>query len=492
MSKTPRRNGFSRPATATKYDAHHTVLTKTYGALADLRRELSDSKAAVDERAGLLRIFADCTDSQRAWLLLEDYFEKLSLSRKDFTSQDWWPRLMAVSGKCRLEETAILFLRANRPLPPELATHANFNRFAEVEQAEKEEKLVQDLENWLFPPGPAHFDAPRASLRVMSQIETTPEAGLKSLAVSFHLIRSRTGEKTKTLSELIELTTRSAHEQELFSPQDWEFIVWLAENCEGGAETETISLHGHQLLRWLARWGAMNRMEGPRNGGYVQFHGQVAELKPHLDSTSEGLHFTHHLILPSDATYTLKDAVFFAGTPTLALVGNEFYLMRNGPAPALLGTWAEQASIPVRKMSDRLLTKLRKTQSNNGVDWDQLCVAHPAKPQFTFELLDDTVRLRLLARSDRDQSVWHWNGQEWQMDQGEPRLDKKPEILDDERLDLATRWLRRLDWFTPEPGVCSTVWPPRGQSARRALNASAILLFTGCSSIHANSNRIWW
>jgi hypothetical protein len=82
MPKTTRKNGSTHKAgNSTKYDAHHNVLAKTYGALADLRRELSDSKAAVAERTELLRLFADCTDSQRSWLLLEDYFEKLSLSR---------------------------------------------------------------------------------------------------------------------------------------------------------------------------------------------------------------------------------------------------------------------------------------------------------------------------------------------------------------------------------------------------------------------------
>ena len=70
--------------------------------------------------------------------------------------------------------------------------------------------------------------------------------------------------------------------------------------------------------------------------------------------------------------------------------------------------------MPVRKLSHRLLLHLRKTQSNHGVDWEQLCVTHTAAPQFVFELLDDTVRLRLLARSQRDQSVWFWNGHEWQ------------------------------------------------------------------------------
>src|ERR1700677_697979 len=148
----------SASGNTTKYDAHHTILAKAYGAQADLRRELSDSKAAVAERTELLNIFADCGDPQRAWLLLEDYFEKLSLSRKDFGSHEWWSRLISARGRRRLEETAILFLRSNRPLPTELQTHANLKRFAEIELAEKEQKLVQQTENWLFPVAPPHSD----------------------------------------------------------------------------------------------------------------------------------------------------------------------------------------------------------------------------------------------------------------------------------------------------------------------------------------------
>src|SRR3954447_12909476 len=139
MSKNMSKTGFTtRSGNTTKYDAHHTVLAKTYGAQADLRRELADSKAAVQERTDILKIFADCTDSQRAWLLLEDYFDKLQLSRKDFSGPEWWPRLMSSQGKKRLEETAILFLRANRPLPTELQSHANLARFAEIAAAEEE------------------------------------------------------------------------------------------------------------------------------------------------------------------------------------------------------------------------------------------------------------------------------------------------------------------------------------------------------------------
>src|SRR6266487_6192761 len=148
MPKLANKNGRSARLAGgtTKYDAHHTVLSKTYGALADLRRELSDSKTRVAEREEILRIFSNCADSQRAWLLLEDYFEKLSLSRKDFGGQDWWPHLMASQGRNRLEEVAILFLRSNRPLPTELLPHANVNRFAQIEQAEQEQQIMQKLE----------------------------------------------------------------------------------------------------------------------------------------------------------------------------------------------------------------------------------------------------------------------------------------------------------------------------------------------------------
>src|SRR5512141_2396102 len=105
MARALVRNGNGlRSAQASKYDANNTVLSKTYGALADLRRELSDSKAAVAEREELLRTFASCVDSQRAWLLLEDYFERLSLSRKDFAATEWWPRVLAAQGRSRLEE----------------------------------------------------------------------------------------------------------------------------------------------------------------------------------------------------------------------------------------------------------------------------------------------------------------------------------------------------------------------------------------------------
>src|ERR1043165_7021959 len=102
MARVPRKNGHApRSLITTKYDANNIVLDKTYGAFADLRRELADSKTAVAERSERLQSFAHCADPQRAWLLLEDYFERLSLSRKDFVGEGWWPRLLAARGQAR-------------------------------------------------------------------------------------------------------------------------------------------------------------------------------------------------------------------------------------------------------------------------------------------------------------------------------------------------------------------------------------------------------
>ncbi len=265
MARVLVRNGTClRAGLASKYDAQNTVLSKTYGALADLRRELADSKAAVAERGELLRSFAACADSQRAWLLLEDYFEKLSLSRKDFPGTDWWARLLAAQGQARLEEMAFLFLRAKRSMPTELGPYANLDRFAQVEQASQQRQLVQLLEAWLFPPKPAHLDSPRAALRVLCQPQPHPDLpAFFRLAVRFHLLRPRTGEKLKKLADILELTTRAAHEQELFPPADWEFIQWLAQTPPKAdpVQGEAVVLSELDLLHWLARWGRSRRLE---------------------------------------------------------------------------------------------------------------------------------------------------------------------------------------------------------------------------------------
>ena len=309
MPKIASKNGRSlRVPTATKYDAHHTVLSKTYGALADLRRELAEPKNRIAAREEILKVFATCADSQRAWLLMEDYLEKLSLSRKDFTAPDWWPRLMSAQGPARLEEMANLFLRAGRPLPTELQPHANHARFVEKEQAEQEQHLLQKLEHWLFPPPPVHLDSPRALLRVLCEVRPAADhPSLHTLAVRFNLFRPLTGEKHRTVAELIELTTRATHEHELFSAEDWEFIQWLADTySDRDADESVLTLTGQELLQWLAHWGHGKRLELGHEP--LTFHGQLIQLTPNLINGSTELSFTHHLTLPDGKTQPLEKA----------------------------------------------------------------------------------------------------------------------------------------------------------------------------------------
>ncbi|MCS1408590.1 MAG: RNA polymerase-associated protein RapA [Verrucomicrobia subdivision 3 bacterium] len=482
-----------RSTTSAKYDDYNGVLDKTYGAWADLRRELSDSQTAVKERKTLLEKFSKCTDSQRAFLLLDDYFELISLSRKDFAGDEWWPRLLACKGNARLEETALLFLRTNRPLPTELMAYANWDRLAELEETEKDHEFVAQLEDWLLPPKPVHLDAPRASIRAICEVcEFEKESPLKSLVVRLAVFRPRSGEKFRSLSEVIDLNNRASHERELFPSEDWEFIEWLGENYrEADPEKDQIKLHGLELLQWLAKWGSVGRLEYDKNGAPLQFTGQLAELLPQLEKLDNELCFTHVLKTPGQKPLPLTNALYFAGHPAIVLAGDKFLLLQNAPDANLLSQLNHKPIIAVSKLSHRLLTHLRKNAIGSKTHWDELCISHTAKPQLIFELENDTVRLRLKAISNIDESEWQWNGHEWQKlsKRKKAEANEKPEFLDDERLDDATEWLCRLDWFTPEPGLwigdatenflnsLAATWPDRPSSADYLGNAAFQSLF---------------
>ncbi len=464
MARVKKKKSAKQPrysANTVKYDAHHTVLSDTYGNFADLRRSLSDSKDDVDERGKILTLFSTCGDSQRAWLLLEDYFDKLKLSRKDFPGEEWWGRLMNAENGERLEELSMVFLRANRNLPSELLPHANFDRFAELEEAEKEEKVLKELEEWMFPPAPVHLDSPRASLRIILNLQRLePESELHNAQIEFRIRRPRTGEKVRTLEELVDLNSRAAHEQELFPKQDWDAIQWAVDNYgDVSRKNAIITLNGTELLQWLARWGHSGRLELAGADKPLEFNGEIVHLEPSIATANGDLQFTHSLKLPNGKKADSGDAKWFAGQPAMLILGNRIYLVRNAPPENIVQSLANQPAVPVRKLSHRFISNLRRSDQAAGINWDELCVAHPAKPQYVFEVVDDTVRLRLLAKSDRDQSTWQWNGHEWQKEEGTGRSKRKkakksaPEILDDVRLEQAVAWLRQLDWFTPEPGL---------------------------------------
>lgn len=457
------RNGSSsklaapRAVNTTKYDAHHKVLNTTYGNFADLRRELADSKEKVAERETVLKQLASCADPQRAYLFFDDYLEKLALRRSDFGQHDWWARIQAATGKARMEEVAMLFLRSNRSLPTELLPFANFERFAEVEQTEKETGFVQELENWLFPPHHTHLDSPRAALRVVCEPQRVAEdVNQWRLAVHFFLFRSRSGEKERFLSDLCDLRTRAAHEAELFPAEDWAVIDWLHGNwMEKVKDGELLLLEGPDLLTWLAKFGHGRRLELQGTADNVTFMGRIAKLEPRLETIEDEMSFTHVLKLGDGKSRALPECRFFVGEPPLVMVDGEFHVLREAPPAGLLGHWAQRPVVPVRRLSQRLLTELRKIKpgGSENADWNTLCETHPAKPQFVFELADEVVRVRLLAISERDGSEWQWNGHEWQRVVQRRGGDARPELLEDPRLTPAIQWLQRADWFTPEPGL---------------------------------------
>ena len=101
------------------------------------------------------------------------------------------------------------------------------------------------------------------------------------------------------------------------------------------------------------------------------------------------------------------------------------------------------------------------------------------------------------ARSDEEQRPWHWNGSEWECDEPRVETDGKPRILDDPRLDKAIQWLRRLDWFTPEPGLwvgdandnflgaLAAAWPERPEEAEYLGNPAFHRLFLASAPVAA-------
>ncbi len=536
MSKISRNKAKTNRNGVTKYDAHHSVLDKTYGAFADLRRQLSDSREAVEERNELLQAFSKCPDSQRTWLVLEDYFERLNLSRKDFQDTSWWDRVLSAQGRTRIEELAMLFMRARRPLPTELEPYANLARFAEMEKEEEEQELLDALSGWLFPSERRHLDAPRASLKVRGQaLESLQNPGTYDLSVDLFVVRPRSGEKQRSLLEVVEIVQRSSHEEELFTPEDWRFILWLAENYPDGrthnqqdpvqeddldedeedlvaeddsddedsdddfssdADSETssddddnsdnvdedeeveeeeeiipsIRLSGSELLNWLAQWGHTGQIQFLNDEEQeipIVFKGEVAQLEPSLETRNDELLLSQSLKIDGEeGLIPFQRVTFFDRSPRLASVNGHFYLLRNAPPSSLFQVWKTRKSASVKRMRDGFLKNLRKNYGSRGEVWKELCDAHSAKPKFTFELEDDTIRLRLMADSEMDSSSWEWNGHEWKRQEivtnartGRKKAvttakpSDKPQILDDPRLDAATTWLSRLDWFTPEPGL---------------------------------------
>jgi len=116
---------------------------------------------------------------------------------------------------------------------------------------------------------------------------------------------------------------------------------------------------------------------------------------------------------------------------------------------------------------------------------EQLCIEHPAVPQFTFELDDDVVRCVCWRAANATKAAG--TGTAGMANRRTAlRPTSKPEILDDPRIEPAIQWLRRLDWFTPEPGlwhgdanenslnILAAAWPDRPEGIEYLGNTAFI------------------
>jgi len=106
------------------------------------------------------------------------------------------------------------------------------------------------------------------------------------------------------------------------------------------------------------------------------------------------------------------------------------------------------------RASARLITGFdAPAQNQANMEWIGRSFASRIwRPAICFELLDETVRLRLLAKSERDQSGLALERTGMAANSLATPAGK-PEILDDARLEPATQWLRQLIGSRSDPGV---------------------------------------
>ena len=209
-----------------------------------------------------------------------------------------------------------------------------------------------------------------------------------------------------------------------FPSEDWQFIQWLSEtHADPEGLWESLFLSG---LGIAAMAGALGRQGPPAHGAgrrtdrFSRASGAV-EAAPG-DRSTASCSFTHQSALARRAgRHPLSEVKFFAGRPALALVGNTFYMLRSAPPDDLLNAWAQQKSLPGQQVKPPPSDQTAQDPVVQRGQLGAIVRGAAARPRFTFELVDDVVRLRLLARSEQNGSLWHWNGQEWESD--EPRVE---------------------------------------------------------------------
>ncbi|MBO4544667.1 MAG: DEAD/DEAH box helicase, partial [Verrucomicrobia bacterium] len=456
-SKNNNRSTNGKPG-KTKYDADQQAFNQTYGAMADIRRVVADSKEDIERRTALLSMIALSDHAQKTWLYLDDYFKQINLTHKEFANDEWWMKIQSATGNERLQELALQFLRNGRPLPPELEQYADYERLATLVKEENDAMLAKDIEEWMFTPERPHLDAPTSSFYILfDPVCQDTDANEYTVNVRFQVCRPRLGNRSRSLDKLRDMLSRAAHERELFPVNDWLLLEWLLNELKGEKDSVSqITLNARALHYWLIEWGTSGLFKSASNGHPLYFHNKIVTLEACVKKEKNTLKLHRYLALPDGTAVELQNAKLFAGAPRFVLVNDEFYLLSCSAQSQSLGRHFQTPSLPLKYFSSQFIQNLCKHRYKSEIPWEDICMVHRAKPRFIMELHDNTIQVRLRAVSENNGSIWIWNGKEWSLDlkiNKQPAKNSRLEYLDDPRLDKAVNWLRNFDWFTPEHGL---------------------------------------
>jgi len=193
----------NRNGNKTKYDVDQLMLTHTYGALADIRRGIANSKEDIERRTALLGLIAQSDHAQKTWLYLDDYFKQINLTRKEFADDHWWMKIQSSTGETRLQELALQFMRNGRSLPTELEQYADYGQLILIVKEENEASLAKETEEWMFPPAPSHLDETTSRFNILfDPVKEDAELNEYTLNVRFQLSRPRLGRRCRHLEKL--------------------------------------------------------------------------------------------------------------------------------------------------------------------------------------------------------------------------------------------------------------------------------------------------
>jgi hypothetical protein len=319
----------------------------------------------------------------------------------------------------------------------------------------------------------------RPSASSASRSRTKMNLRVTASRCSFYCLRPRTGEKARSIHDLVDLVVRAAHEQELFPPNDWEFIQWIADTLSRTRwrrPRDACSCRTPSCCNGLRVGDTPTGSNSPATASRCNFTARSFRSRRIWKTATRN--FRSHIVsrCRTGNAHSVADAKFFNQQPPLALVGNTFFLLRNAPPsrraeiscaqtvrgrpqiePPAAAASAQDAVEPRRGLGTALRSRIRRRRN--------------------LFLNCSTTRCGCdcSRKSERDQSLWFWNGNEWV-----PTTRKNVRTTNRKFSTTRASNPRRngcASWIGSRPNpVCGSAtrmkifsarWPQRGRRVRR-------------------------